>query len=200
MCQPLLREASIPPHISIAGTNRNAVEHFTYLGSVISNDATVSKDLDNRLSKASSSFGRLLKRVWQSLAPPLHEAPGIQGCRRSHPPVRCRDLGFLSEADQATGAVSSALLALEILKRASLPSIESILLQVQLRWLATPQGWKTYACPKQPSSASSKKESAIVVLQESVTKISSIDSLHRRESAISHGSRRPQTETSGTHQ
>ena len=38
--QPLLREAY--------GTNLNAVEHFTYLVSVISNDATVSKDLDNR--------------------------------------------------------------------------------------------------------------------------------------------------------
>ena len=53
-------------HISIGGTNLNAVEHFTYLGSVTSNNATVSKDLDNRLSKASSSFGRLSKRVWQS--------------------------------------------------------------------------------------------------------------------------------------
>jgi len=42
------------------------VEHFTYLGSVISSDATVSKDLDNHLSKARSSFGRLSKRVWQS--------------------------------------------------------------------------------------------------------------------------------------
>ena len=30
--------------------------------------------------------------------------------------------------------------------------------------LATSQGWKTFACPKQSSSASSKKESAIVVL------------------------------------
>ena len=37
--------------------------------------------------------------------------------------------------------------------------------------LAASQGWKTYACQKQSSSASSKKESAIVVLQESVTKI-----------------------------
>ena len=60
------REAYSFPHISIDGTNLNAVEHFTYLGSVISSDATVSKDLDNRLSKASSSFGRLSKRVWQS--------------------------------------------------------------------------------------------------------------------------------------
>ena len=64
--QPPPREAYSPPHISIDGTNLNALEHFTYLGSVISSDAIVSKDLDNRLSKASSSFGRLSKRVWQS--------------------------------------------------------------------------------------------------------------------------------------
>ena len=63
--QPRPREACNPPDISIDGTNLNAVEHFTDLGSVISNDATVSKNIDNRLSKASSSFGRLSKRVWQ---------------------------------------------------------------------------------------------------------------------------------------
>ena len=57
------REAYSPPQISIDGTNLSAVEHFTYPGSVISNDATVSKGFDNRLSKASSSFGRLSKRV-----------------------------------------------------------------------------------------------------------------------------------------
>ena len=54
------------PHVNIDGTNWNAMVHFTYLGSVISNDAKVSKDLDNCPSKASSSFGRLSKRVWQS--------------------------------------------------------------------------------------------------------------------------------------
>ena len=145
--QPPLREAYSPFHVSIDGTNINAVERFTYLGSVISNDATVTKNLDNRLSKACNSFGRLSNRVLaESLAPPLHEDPGIQGRRPSHPPAWFRDLGSLSEADQATGAVSPTLLALrpwhpwqdhvsneEVLKRASLPSIESILLQVQLR-------------------------------------------------------------------
>ena len=58
-CQPLQREAYSPPHISIKGSSLNAVEHFTYLSSVIFNNATVSKDLDNHLSKASSSFRRL---------------------------------------------------------------------------------------------------------------------------------------------
>ena len=55
-----------PPHITIDGAALNPVEHFTYLGSVISIDASTDKDLDNRLSKASSSFGRLSKRVWNN--------------------------------------------------------------------------------------------------------------------------------------
>ena len=54
------------PHITIDGTTLNSVEHFTYLGSVMSNDATIDKGLNNQLSKASSSFGRLYKRVWNS--------------------------------------------------------------------------------------------------------------------------------------
>ena len=60
----------------------------------------------------------------------------------------------------------------EVIKRASLPSIESILLQVSCAGLVMSQGWKTYPCQKQSSSMNSKKESAIVVLQESVTKTS----------------------------
>ena len=64
--QPSPHEAYSPPHVSIDGTNLNVVEHFTYLRSVISSNVTVSNDLDNHSSKASNSFGRLSKRVWQS--------------------------------------------------------------------------------------------------------------------------------------
>ena len=60
----------------------------------------------------------------------------------------------------------------EVLKRASLPSIESILLHMQLRWADHVTRMNTYACPKQSSSASSRKESATMVLRESVTKTS----------------------------
>ena len=38
--QPPPREAYSPPHISIDGTDLKAVEHFTYLDNVISNDAS----------------------------------------------------------------------------------------------------------------------------------------------------------------
>ena len=131
----------------------------------------------------------------------------------AHPPVRCRDLGSLSEAGQATGAVSPTLLTLHPWHQMARPRVErrspqesqpaqhksTSCFRCICTGLATSQGWKTYACSKQSFSASSKKESAVVVLQESVTKISCL-SLHRRESAISHGSRTPQTETAGAHQ
>ena len=114
----------------------------------ISNDATVSKDLDNCLSKASSSFGRLSKRVWQShllclstkiqvykavVVPTLLYGAGTwvlywkqirllkqfhQRCLRSILGIKWQD-HVLNE---------------KVIKRASLPSTESILLQVQLRW------------------------------------------------------------------
>ena len=68
----------------------------------------------------------------------------IQG-RCSHPPVRCRDLASLSEANQERFFQRCLRIILdvkwqdhvsneEVVKRASPPSIESILLQVQLRW------------------------------------------------------------------
>ena len=60
----------------------------------------------------------------ESFAPPFHKDPGIQGRRRSHLPVRCRDLGSLSEADQATGAVPLALLALHPWHQLARPRVE----------------------------------------------------------------------------
>ncbi|XP_066285623.1 uncharacterized protein [Branchiostoma lanceolatum] len=66
MYQKPPRGTYTPPQISIDGQSLNAVDHFTYLGSVISNDATVTKDMDSRLGKACSSFGRLQKRVWKN--------------------------------------------------------------------------------------------------------------------------------------
>ena len=144
--QPPPREAYSPPHISIDGTNLNAVEHFTYLGSVISNDATVSTDLDNHLSKTSSCCGRLSRKVLQShslclttkiqlykaiiVTTLLYGAETwvlyqkqIRLLERFH--QRClRSILGIKWQDHMSNE--------EVLKRASLPSIEPILPQVQL--------------------------------------------------------------------
>ena len=108
----------------------------------------VSKDLDNRLSKATSSFGRLSKRVWQSHS--LRLSTKIQVYRAVVVPTLLfgaeiwvlyrKQIRLLEQFHQRClrcilgikwqDYVSNG----EVFKRASLPSIESILLQVQLRW------------------------------------------------------------------
>ena len=189
-----------PPHISIDGTNLNAVEHFTYPDSVISNDATVSKDLDNRLSKASSSFGRLSKRVWQSHS--LRLSTKIQVYRAVVVPnllygaetrvshrkqirllERCHQHCLRSIlGNKWQDHVSNE----EVLKRASLPSIQSILLQVQLHWAGHVTRTEDVRMPKAVFFTNSKNESTIVMLQENVIK----DKLKRQlaQVGISHQS------------
>ena len=124
------------------------MEHFTYLGSVIFKDATVSKNLANRSSKASNFFGRLSKKVWQShslrlstkiqvytavaVSTLLYDAETwvlyrkqIRLLRQFH--QRClRSILGIKWQDHVSNP--------KVLKRASLPSIESVLLQVKLRW------------------------------------------------------------------
>ena len=91
----------------------------------------------------------------ESLVPPLHKDTCIQGRSRSHPPVRCRDLGSLSEIDHQHCLRS--ILGIkwqdhvsneEVLKIASLPSIESILHQVQLRWTGQVTRMEDVGMPK----------------------------------------------------
>ena len=146
--QPPPRVTYSPPHISTDGTNLNAVEHFTYLGSVISNDATVSKDLDNRLSKASSSFGRCQReygRVTRSASPQISRYTGPSSFP---PPILCgaetwvlywKQMRLLERFYQRClrsilGIKWQDHVSNESLQESQPARIESILLQVQLRW------------------------------------------------------------------
>ena len=64
--QPAPREEYHPPHITICETELKAVHQFTYLGCTITSDAKIDREIDNRLAKAYSAFGRLYKRVWNN--------------------------------------------------------------------------------------------------------------------------------------
>ena len=152
------------------------MEHFTHLGSVISNDTTVSKDLDNRLSKASSSFGKLSKRVWQShllrlsTKIPVYWAVVVPTLRYG---AETMLFFFFSETDE--GLHPWHQMTRPRVKRRSPQESQPAqhrsspsCFRCSCAGLALSQGWKTYVCPKQSSSASSKKERAIVVLQKSL--------------------------------
>ena len=53
-----------PPQVFIDGKALNTVQSFTYLGSTVTSDAKLDKEICTRLAKASSAFGKLHKRLW----------------------------------------------------------------------------------------------------------------------------------------
>ena len=55
----------------------------------------MSTDKDNSSKSQQFLWKTVKESMAEPLTPPLHEAPGVQGRRCSHPPVRCRDLGSL---------------------------------------------------------------------------------------------------------
>ena len=64
MHQPAPATCGTEPSISIDDATLKNVENFTYLGSCLSSDASLDKEIAIRLSKASNSFGHLRSRVW----------------------------------------------------------------------------------------------------------------------------------------
>ena len=54
------------PQIVMDGTPLKVSDSFTYLGSRISKDGQLAAEIDARIGKTSSSFGRLYSRVWNS--------------------------------------------------------------------------------------------------------------------------------------
>ena len=52
--------------ITLNDEAHETVENFPYLGSIVSNNFTLYKELNTRLGNAATSFGRLSKRVWSN--------------------------------------------------------------------------------------------------------------------------------------
>jgi len=59
--QPAPQDEYHPPSISIELSELKATHQFSYVGCVITSDAKIDKEVDNRLAKANSAFGRLYK-------------------------------------------------------------------------------------------------------------------------------------------
>ena len=65
MHQPIPRTPYHEPTIMVKGQKLQAVEQFTYLGSTLSRAVNIDAEVNNRLAKASSAFGRLRTNVWE---------------------------------------------------------------------------------------------------------------------------------------
>ena len=53
------------PQITVKGQQLLSVEKFTYLGSTLTKNANIDAEVENRIAKASATFGRLRSNVWE---------------------------------------------------------------------------------------------------------------------------------------
>ena len=151
-----------PPHISIDETELNTVHKFTYLGCTISSDAKIDKEINNRLAKANSAFGRLYKRVWgnkhlkNSTKISVYRAAVLTALlygSESWVTYRCQ-LRILERFHQRCLRTilnihwSEFVTNVEVLEQAKLTSIEAMLLKSQLRWVGHVSRMEDHRLPK----------------------------------------------------
>ena len=55
-------EKCCPNKITISGIELKTVHQFTYLGCTITSYTKIDREVDNRLAKANTTFGRLYKK------------------------------------------------------------------------------------------------------------------------------------------
>lgn len=138
----------IQPNIQLDGVTLQNVDHFPYLGSHLSSNAVIDDEIQHRIKCASTSFGRLRKRVFQNkdlradtkclvykavVMPTL-----LYGCEtwtthKRH--LRCleqyhqrclRKILGIKWQDKRTNV--------SILKQTGLTSVECLIIRHQLRW------------------------------------------------------------------
>ena len=101
--QPAPGKPYVEPNITVNGQRLSAVNRFTYLGSTLSQNASIDDEVNVRIARASVTFGRLHANVWN---------------RRG-----------ISIQTMWQDRISDT----EVLAQADLPSILTILMQCQLR-------------------------------------------------------------------
>ena len=148
MHQPAPGKVYHEPNIIINGQRLKAVDRFTYLGSTLSRDVVIDDEVDARLAKASSAFGRLSSNVWNRrgitlqtkikvyrvavLTTLLYGSETWTAYHRHRAKLNhfhtthLRKLLGIKWQDKIPDT--------EVLARAGLPSIYSLLIKAQLRW------------------------------------------------------------------
>ena len=204
---PPPREAYSPTHISIDSTSLNAVEHFPSLIALfpaISQSARIlttacpmptipledrQREYGRVIRSASPRRSRYTEPSWSRLSCTV-QRPGFSTGSTS---------GYWSGFTDGYCTPSLASNE-EVLKRASLPSTESILFQARLRWSGRVSRMEDIRMPKAVFLSELREGKRDRGAKRKRYRDHWRDSLHRQESAISHGSRRPQTEAVGAHQ
>lgn len=146
--QPAPQKPYVEPVITVEGEPLKTVDKFTYLGSTLSRSVNIDDEVEMRIAKASSAFGRLRESVWErrgiKLATKLKVYRAVvlptllyacetwtvyarhaKKLHRFH--MNClRKLLKISWQDKVPDT--------EVLSRADLPSVHTLLRKAQVRW------------------------------------------------------------------
>ena len=149
LAQAAPRQQVPVPKVKINGTELQAVDSFPYLGSCLTSDCGMDREISNRLAKAGASFGRLSNRVWNERGLTVQTKIAVYkavvltsllyGCEtwtmysrqlrtldQFH--LRClRKIMRISWEDRTPNT--------EVLRRAQLWGIEALIMKAQLRWV-----------------------------------------------------------------
>lgn len=148
MYQPAPGKPYQEPRITVKGQNLQAADNFTYLGSILSRAVNIDAEVNNRIAKASAAFGRLRENVWE------RRGLSLTTKLKVYCAVVLTTLLYASEtwtvysrhAKQLNHFHLSCLRRLlhirwqdkvpdtEILERAGLCSVYTLLLKAQARW------------------------------------------------------------------
>ena len=154
---------SLPTTISINGKSLKQCKTFKYLGSTVTDNDKLENEISLRIGKASGIYGNLRRRLWTN-----HHVPVRIKCQVYRATVLATLL-YGSEtwtvhsiqADRLQAYVMRHLRAImgiswrdkisnvDVLKRAGLPSLKSILIQMNLRWLGHVERMDTKRLPRQ---------------------------------------------------
>ena len=145
----LAKDTDNQPKINVDNYEFKAVNHFTYLGSTISSNISLDAEIDKRVGKAATTLARLTSRVWENPKLTIKTKVAVynacvvstllygsetwttyarQERRLNSFHLRClrRILG-ISWEDKVPNT--------EVLSRANLPTMFTLLRQRRLRWL-----------------------------------------------------------------
>ena len=147
--QPAPNTTPVEPNISIDDTPLANVDSFKYLGSIISNDGSLNKEIRSRISKASQALGRLRAKVFNhhniclSTKLKVYRAVvltsllyGCETCTLYRRHVKQLENFHKRALRSILGTRwQDCITNLEVLDRAECTSIEAILIKAQLRWV-----------------------------------------------------------------
>ena len=140
---------STEPEISICDSRLDVVKDFTYLGSTMSDDLSLDKELNRRIGRACTTFAKLTERVWQNKKLTINTKIAVyRACVLStllygsecwtlyaHQKSRLNTFHMKNLRRILNISWDDYITNNEVLRRAGIDSLHTILQQRRLRWL-----------------------------------------------------------------